>query len=63
LFDANDDMVITDEEVRTNPLVQGVLAPDLDLFEANGDPGQDGEEDALSVGFGFETVKAQLVRD
>jgi hypothetical protein len=62
LFDENDDLVITAEEVRENDLIQSLLAPDVDLRKANGNPGQDGENDALSFGLGFEAVQAKLVR-
>lgn len=62
MFDANDDLVISAEELQTNPLVQSILAPDLDLVRANGKPGQDGVPDAMSAGIGFEAVKARLVR-
>jgi hypothetical protein len=54
--------VITSEELRENSLTQAVLAPDLDLVNANGRPGQDGVKDALSVGLGFEAVRARLAR-
>jgi hypothetical protein len=62
LFDENDDLVISADEVRENALIQSLLALDLDLKKANGNPGQDGEGDALSFGIGFEAVRAQLVR-
>jgi hypothetical protein len=62
LFDENDDLVITEDEVRENPLTQSLLALDLDLEKANGKPGQDGVEDALSFGLGFDAVRAQLIR-
>lgn len=62
LFDENDDLVITADELRNNDLIQSILAPDLDLVKADGTPGKDGEKDALSFGFGFTTVHATLVR-
>ena len=62
LFDEDDDLVITEDELRESSLIQAVLAPDLDLVKANGNPGQDGVEDALSAGLGFEAVRARLVR-
>jgi hypothetical protein len=62
LFDTNNDMVITAEELRQSGLAQSVLAPDLDLVKANGKPGQDGVRDALSLGLGFQTVKAKLIK-
>ncbi|MDX6586324.1 MAG: hypothetical protein QOI31_797 [Solirubrobacterales bacterium] len=57
LFDENDDLVVSADEVRENSLIQSLLAPDLDLEKANGQPGQDGENDALSFGIGFTAVK------
>jgi hypothetical protein len=62
MFDANDDLVITAQEVRENSLIQALFALDLDLWKANGKPGQDGELDAMSFGLGFEAVQAQLAR-
>ena len=62
LFDADHDRLITAQEIRENSLVGNTLAPDLDLVKANGKPGHDGVEDALSAGFGFDTVRAQLKR-
>jgi len=61
LFDTNDDLVITRAELRSNSLLQTVLSPDLDLFEADGTPGQDGINDAVSFGLGFKTARATLV--
>ncbi len=60
LFDQNDNLVITQLEIQNNSLAP--LVPDLDLVKANGKPGKDGVEDALSVGIGFAAVRAQLVR-
>lgn len=62
LFDANKNHVIAAEEMRQSSLGQDALAPDLDLVKANGQPGQDGVNDALSFGLGFEAARAQLVR-
>jgi hypothetical protein len=56
LFDANDDKVITDQEVRENSLIQSLLAPDLDLD-------RNGVRDALSVGFGFTARWAKIRGD
>ena len=55
LFDTDDDLVISSAELSENSFVQALLSPDLDL-------NHDGELDALSVGLGFETVRAKLVR-
>lgn len=62
LFDSNDDMTVSDDEVRDSDLLGSVLAPDLDLVKANGKPGQDGVNDAVTFGLGFTTVRAKLVR-
>jgi len=62
LFDTNDDLEISAEELQTSPLAQAVLAPDLDLEKANGKPGHDGVADAMSAGFGFEAVQGRFVR-
>lgn len=58
LFDANGDLQITADELRQNILMQALLSPDLDLFRANGTPGQDGVNDAVSLGLGFTTKSA-----
>lgn len=56
IFDANDDGLVTDQEVRTNGLVQAMLAPDLDLDG-------DGTKDALSFGIGFSAANASIRGD
>jgi hypothetical protein len=61
-FDANDDMVVTADELAADPLVASVLAPDLDLERRDGSPGHDGVKDSLSFGAGFTTVSATLDR-
>jgi hypothetical protein len=53
LFDTNNDLVITADELQQNGLVQAILAPDIDT-------NHDGNPDALSVGIGFGTVKARI---
>jgi len=55
LFDANDDLVITSAELSQNSFFEALLAPDIDL-------NHDGKPDAISVGFGFDTVRAKIVR-
>jgi hypothetical protein len=62
LFDTNDDLDISIEELRNSALVGALLAPDLDLFDSNGNyaPLTDGVEDSLSVGLGFTAVGASL---
>jgi hypothetical protein len=59
IFDTNGDLKITADELRANALIRAVLAPDLDLLNANGRPGHDGVNDSLSVAFGF-TAKAAV---
>lgn len=59
LFDANGDFTITAEELRANFLIMAVLAPDVDLFDASGSPGQDGIRESLSLGLGF-TAKSAI---
>jgi hypothetical protein len=56
IFDNNPaDATITLEEIKANPLVTGVLEPDLDLLDGsdNFNPNQDGVFDSVSVGIGF----------
>lgn len=55
IFDVDNDLQITLNEVRNNSLIQTILAPDLDL-------NHDGVEDAISFGFGIDTVHATLTR-
>jgi len=59
LFDADHDGTITVEEVRESPVIQQLLAPDLDLLDAAGAfrPDADGVRESLSVGVGFSCVK------
>lgn len=56
LFDLDNDDLVTDQEIRDSPLIQSLLAPDVDV---NGD----GEADALSVAFGFTAVYANVLGD
>ena len=55
LFDDNADLAITATELSKNSLIKTLLVPDVDL-------NHDKVKDALSVGFGFATVHAKLVR-
>jgi len=57
LFDENDDLQITEQELKVNSLVGQYLAPDLNLVKGDGDP-----TDALSFALAFETSRAGLVR-
>ena len=52
MFDANQDGVITEEELRGNAIIQSLLAPDLDLLEDDGVP------ESISLGVGFACVGA-----
>ncbi|HJQ04308.1 MAG TPA: hypothetical protein VJ872_02610 [Nocardioides sp.] len=62
IFDtAPHDLVITTDEVRKSGLVQALLAPDVDLYKADGSRGKDGKKDSISFGFGFSAVKARIV--
>ncbi len=59
-FDANDDGMITADELRMSALISSLLQPDVDLFDADGnfDPRSDGVNDSLSFGVGFTAVNA-----
>jgi hypothetical protein len=56
IYDANDDGMVTLEELRANSLIQSLLRPDIDVLDASGAPGTDGTNDSLSVGIGFNAV-------
>jgi hypothetical protein len=60
LFDANNNVEITEEEVKNAVIIKALLAPDVDLLNASGafEPGVDGKKDSLSVGIGFTCSKA-----
>lgn len=55
IFDADDSCDVTLEELTTNELISALLAPDVDLLNANGEfsPNEDGIADSLSIGLGF----------
>lgn len=53
VFDTNKDQSVTDEEVAKNALLQTFLAGDVDMDK-------DGTKDHLSVGLGFEAIKAVI---
>jgi hypothetical protein len=53
IFDGNDDLVITADELQSSGLAHSLLAPDIDLSN-------DGVPDALSFGFGFTAAGAHL---
>jgi hypothetical protein len=56
------DCVIDLDELRSNSLIDSLLAPDLDLLDADGarNPRVDGKKDSLSVGFAFTAVPAAI---
>lgn len=58
LFDADHDGAVTLVELATSSLLSTLLALDVDLLDASGDPGHDGTPDSLSVGIGFTAVGA-----
>lgn len=65
IFDSNPaDGRISVDEVRNHPLMQSLLAPDVDIRDAEGNyapnPANTGE-DALSFGFGFTAVASQAL--
>lgn len=53
VFDVNQDGLVSADELRANSIIQAVLFPDVDLYRANGKPGQDGITDSLSFAVGF----------
>ena len=62
LFDVDGDGALTLDEVRNNELVQTLVEPDLDLFDADGlmAPGCDEVPESLSFAVGFTAVPAQF---
>jgi hypothetical protein len=60
IFDTNGDFIVTTQELLGNDLINGVFAPDVDLYKANGKPGHDGVADSLSIGFGFTASSAKF---
>ena len=63
-FDKNKDGTITAEELRNDFLVQSLLKPDVDLYDAGGKwaPSRDNADpDSLSLGVAFTAVKAKFV--
>ena len=62
LFDEDGDCEVSLSEFADDPLVSSLLAPDLDLFDANGNdaPNTDGVPDTLSFGVGFTAIGAQF---
>ncbi|HET7544429.1 MAG TPA: hypothetical protein VFK05_31375 [Polyangiaceae bacterium] len=63
LFDSNQDRHISADELRTSSPVKALLAPDVKLFDAQAKFAPDSAakvKDALSIGFGFTAVAAQI---
>jgi len=60
LLDTNMDGTVTLGELRSHPLIESLLKPDVDLFDADGEyaPGVDGVADSLSLAIGIEAVQA-----
>jgi hypothetical protein len=60
LFDADKNLDITVEEIKNSTIIKTLLAPDIDLFDADGNfnPRVDKKADCLSVGIGFTCKKA-----
>jgi hypothetical protein len=57
------DGVISTCEVTTNPIIRNVLAPDVDMFDAQGNYAPNPantSKDSLSIGFGFTAVGAKF---
>ncbi len=59
IFDTNDDLLISDDEVRDNDIIRSAFAPDLNLTDATW---EGGAKESVSLGIGFTTVKATLTR-
>ena len=62
LFDEDADCAVGFTELQQSSLISSLLAPDLDLLDADGqfDPSGDGEKDLLSVGVGWSAVGASF---
>ena len=64
IFDTNNDCTVTGEEFQGSSLLASVLAPDVDLFDADGNYaptyGDDSEPDSISIGIGFSAVGASF---
>jgi hypothetical protein len=58
LIDANGDRVITVTEVRDSSAVRALLSPDVDLLDDEGRPGQDGEDESISLAVAFTCRRA-----
>lgn len=61
LLDSDKSGKLTWEEFANSTfVVDNLRKPDLDLLDASGKPGQDGKNDSISVGLGFEAVPCTI---
>jgi hypothetical protein len=58
LFDADGSCTVSLQELRDSSVLGSVLAPDVDLLDSEGFPGQDQVLESLSLGLGFTAVPA-----
>lgn len=63
LFDANGDCSVSLAELAEDSLITTLLAPDVDLLDADGafNPNVDGVNDLVSLGIGFTSAGASFV--
>jgi hypothetical protein len=45
--------LVESDELSNSTTITSLLKPDLDLLDANGNPGQDGHRESVSIGIGF----------
>ena len=63
ILDANNDCVVTDEEVASNDLVASLFNTDVDMLNGTTfGPGIDEIDDAISLGLGFSSTGATFTR-
>ncbi len=62
VFDTNKDQSVSADEIRANNVIQGLLAPDVKLLDAQGHyaPAKTGVKDSYSIGIGFSAVAAKF---
>ncbi len=60
VFDTNMDGHVTETEIRDSSIIKTLLSADLDLLDASGAIGGDGEADSISLGLGFDCVPASF---
>jgi hypothetical protein len=63
LFDADGSCDLSLEELQESSLINALLAPDVDLLDAEGfyNPNKDGVLDSVSLGVGFTAVSASFI--